>query len=365
MERHEDALSAYDYRLPEALIAQAPLPERDAGRLLRLSRETGSIGHHAFRDLPSLLRPGDLLVTNDTRVLPARLLGRRAATGGRWEGLFLAARSEAIAADGNPRPAWEVLAKTGGRPRPGERVILSDPEGRDADALELVERLPGGIWLVTPAAGAATPEAAEALLARLGRVPLPGYIRGGEAAVDDAERYQTIFARRTGSAAAPTAGLHFTPRVLESLAARGVARAGVTLHVGLGTFRPIQSERIDDHRMHAEWCECPAETVAAIQRARAAGGRVVAVGTTCVRSLETAALGGDLAAWSGRTDLFIRPGHRFRAVDAILTNFHMPRTTLLVLVSAFAGRPAILEAYDEAVRSGYRMLSYGDCMLID
>jgi S-adenosylmethionine:tRNA ribosyltransferase-isomerase len=365
MTMDDDTRADYDYPLPEDLIAQEPLPDRDGSRLLCLCRSTGSIEHRGFRDLPDLLRPGDLLVTNDTQVLSARLVGRRAATGGRWEGLFLSARPAGPGGRRtDPRSAWEVLTKTGGRPRGGERVVLADRAGHDADALELIERRTGGIWLVAPVDGAATPEAAEALLTRLGRVPLPGYIRGGEAAGDDVRRYQTIFARRTGSAAAPTAGLHFTPRVLESLAAKGIARASVTLHVGLGTFRPIQSEKIDDHTMHAEWCECPEATVDAFHRTRAAGGRVVAVGTTCVRSLETAALGGSLAAWRGQTDLFIRPGHRFRAVDAILTNFHMPRTTLLVLVSAFAGRAAILRAYNVAVQHRYRMLSYGDCMLI-
>jgi S-adenosylmethionine:tRNA ribosyltransferase-isomerase len=195
-------------------------------------------------------------------------------------------------------------------------------------------------------------------------VPLPGYIRGGEARAGDVDRYQTVFARTAGSAAAPTAGLHFTPSLVAALEARGITRAAVTLHVGLDTFRPISAARVADHPMHTEWCECPADTVAAVAAARARGGRVVAVGTTAVRTLETAALGGDLAPFRGPTALFIRPGHRFRAVDCLLTNFHMPRTTLMVLVSAFAGRETVRRAYEEAFRERYRLLSYGDCMLL-
>jgi S-adenosylmethionine:tRNA ribosyltransferase-isomerase len=352
---HADA-ALYDYDLPRELVAQEPLADRAAARLLHVRRADGTLGHRAIRDLPELLRPGDLLVVNDTRVVPARLVGRRAATGGRWEGLFLR-----VLAEGPDAGAWLVLAQTRGRPALGERVILVDRGGADAATLELVGRAEGGAWLARPD----TPAPAETVLDRVGRVPLPGYIRGGAEHAGDRERYQTVFARESGSAAAPTAGLHFTPDLLAALEARGVRRTTVTLHVGLGTFRPITADRIADHEMHAEWCSCPPETAAAVLEARASGGRVVAVGTTAVRTLETAARGGEIAAWSGFTNLYITPGFPFRAVDCLITNFHMPRTTLLVLVSALASRDLVLRAYVEAVRERYRFFSYGDAMLIE
>jgi S-adenosylmethionine:tRNA ribosyltransferase-isomerase len=243
----------------------------------------------------------------------------------------------------------------------GERVVLVDADGADRFTLEMTGRGPGGTWLARPDRSGT----AEQLLGEVGRVPLPGYIRGGAEQPGDRERYQTGFARQSGSAAAPTAGLHFTESLLAELDAHGIGRARVTLHVGLDTFRPISVQRIDDHPMHTEWCECPPETVAAIGAARAAGGRVVAVGTTAARTLETAARGGTLTAWSGPTDLFIRPGFQFHVVDCLLTNFHMPRTTLMVLVSTFASRGLIATAYEEAIRQRYRFLSYGDAMLIE
>ncbi|MFM8290681.1 MAG: tRNA preQ1(34) S-adenosylmethionine ribosyltransferase-isomerase QueA [Planctomycetia bacterium] len=350
----------YDYELPRELIAQEPLVDRAAARLLHVRRSDGTIAHRHVRDLPQILRPGDLLVVNDTRVVPARLVGRRAATGGRWEGLFLRVATEAT----HPG-AWVVLAQTRGRPALGERVILVDRAGRDALQLALVGRAEGGAWLAVPDAPGSFAE----VLDRVGRVPLPGYIRGGAEQPGDVERYQTVFAREAGSAAAPTAGLHFTSDLLAALAAAGVERAQVTLHVGLDTFRPITAEKIDDHPMHTEWCCCPAETAAAVAATKARGGRVVAVGTTAVRTLETAAQRAapdqPLAAWSGPTDLFIRPGFSFRAVDCVVTNFHMPRTTLMVLVSAFAGRDLVARAYDEAIRERYRFLSYGDATLFE
>ena len=349
----------YDYDLPRELIAQEPLADRAAARLLVVHRGSGSLEHRHVRDLPDLLAPGDLVVVNDTRVVPARLVGRRAATGGRWEGLFLQVERE-----GEQAGCWRVLAQTRGRPALGERIVLVDREGRDAAELSLVGRAAGGAWLVRSQGD----EPAEAVLVRAGRVPLPGYIRGGDEAAGDVERYQTVVARASGSAAAPTAGLHFTPELLAALAARGIGRAEVTLHVGLDTFRPITAERIDDHPMHTEWCECPAAMAAAVRETRGRGGRVVAIGTTAVRTLETAARatpeGEPITAWSGPTDLFIRPGHTFRAVDVMLTNFHMPRTTLMVLVSTFAGRDLITRAYAEAIRERYRFLSYGDAMLL-
>jgi S-adenosylmethionine:tRNA ribosyltransferase-isomerase len=345
----------YDYDLPPELIAQEPLADRTAARLLVVRRADGSLAHRHVRDLPELLRPGDLVVVNDTKVVPARLVGRREKTGGRWEGLFLRVESA------EPhRGSWLLLAQTRGRPEAGERVILLDRGGRDAEAITLVGRGGGGAWLAVPDSAVSH----EAVLARVGRVPLPGYIRGGVEQAGDVERYQTVFARESGSAAAPTAGLHFTPELLAALEARGIGRARVTLHVGLDTFRPISTARIDDHPMHTEWCECPEETVAAIHEAKARGGRVVAIGTTAVRTLESAAASGTLAAFAGPTALFIKPGHSFRAVDCLLTNFHMPRTTLMVLVSTLASRGLVARAYEEAIRERYRFLSYGDAMLI-
>jgi S-adenosylmethionine:tRNA ribosyltransferase-isomerase len=345
----------YDYDLPPELIAQEAIACRTAARLLHLRRADGAIMHRHVRDLPALLRAGDLVIANDTRVVPARLVGRRAATGGVWEGLFLQEETAGT---------WRILAHTRGRPQPGERIVLVDRDGLDAATLELVDRGSGGTWIVRP--DTVAPFAA--VLERVGRVPLPGYIRGGRERAGDADRYQTVFARESGSAAAPTAGLHFTEELLAALADRGIGRAEVTLHVGLDTFRPITADRIDDHPMHKEWCVCPEETVAAIVETKARGGRVVAIGTTAVRTLETAAArspSGTLSAWRGPTDLFIKPGFSFRVVDCLLTNFHMPRTTLMVLVSAFASHGLIRRGYEEAVRERYRFLSYGDAMLIE
>ena len=342
----------YDYDLPTELIAQQALTDRAAARLLVVHRATGRLEHRQISDLPEILAPGDLVVVNDTRVVPARLIGRRAATGGAWEGLFL--RMDETTG------LWQILAHTRGRPAIGESVALVDRAGGEGVTLELVGRGLGGTWLVRPSVAGP----AEEVLARVGRVPLPGYIRGGDEQEGDLERYQTVFARAAGSAAAPTAGLHFTPDLLAAVAARGIGRADVTLHVGIDTFRPITAERLDDHPMHTEWCACPEPTAAAIRATKARGGRVVAVGTTAMRTLETAARSGTVSAWSGPTDLFIRPGFSFHAVDCLLTNFHLPRTTLLVLVSTFASRELIQAAYAEAIRERYRFLSYGDAMLI-
>ena len=342
----------YDYSLPPELIAQEPLDDRAAARLLVVDRATGALRHRHVRDLPEILRPGDLLVVNDSRVVPARLVGTREKTGGRWEGLFLRGDDES--------GVWQLLAHTRGRPSVGERVLLTARDGGGV-SLTLVGRAAGGAWLAKPDVS----EPPEKILGRVGHVPLPGYIRGGIEAVGDRERYQTVYARQSGSAAAPTAGLHFTDALLAELTARGISRASVTLHVGLGTFRPITAERLDDHVMHTEWCSCPPETVAAVTATRARGGRVVAVGTTAARTLESAARSGSPAAWSGSTDLFIRPGFEFRVVDCLLTNFHMPRTTLMVLVSTLAGRGLIARAYEEAIRERYRFLSYGDAMLLE
>jgi S-adenosylmethionine:tRNA ribosyltransferase-isomerase len=332
---------------PPHLIAQQPCPERDRSRLLALDRKTRQISHHLFQDLPELLSPGDLLVLNDSRVVPARLLGRRAATGGKWQGLYLRTL---------PDGSWELLCQTRGRLSEGDEIAIEPPPLQ----LRLLAKQPTGTWLVRPSeeGDAAT------LLARFGHVPLPPYIRKGAEAGGDRERYQTVYAGRAGSVAAPTAGLHFTPHVFERLRERGIARALVTLHVGAATFLPLPEGDISKHQMHHEWAELPADTVAAVAACRERGGRVVAVGTTSVRVLETAAARGPLAPWSGETDLFIRPSYEFRVVNALLTNFHQPRTSLLLLVSAFAGEELIRQAYQTAIEREYRFYSYGDAMLI-
>jgi S-adenosylmethionine:tRNA ribosyltransferase-isomerase len=337
----------WDYDLPSHLIAQQPCSERDQSRLLVVNRADQSLAHHVFADLPRLLNPGDLLVLNDTRVLPARLLGRRARTGGKWEGLFLRQTDDGC---------WELLCQTRGRLSEGEAIEVVPGPLR----LELVGRSPEGHWLARPG----EPGSPGELLERFGQVPLPPYIRKGHAAAGDRERYQTVYARRAGAVAAPTAGLHFTPRVFEQLEQRGIGRTFVTLHVGLGTFQPIQAEDVTQHRMHREWGELPAAAAEALAACRARGGRVVAVGTTSVRVLETVAASGPPRPWSGETELYIHPPYPFRAVDALVTNFHLPRSSLLLLVSAFAGIDLIRRAYRTAVEERYRFYSYGDAMLI-
>jgi len=363
----EEAAFAYD--LPRDLIAQEPLRNRADARLMVVNRQRQSIDHFHVRDLPEILRPGDRLVLNNTRVVPARLAGTRTATGGAWQGLFLHTTSEGH---------WRILQKTRGSIKPGETVTLVDRNSRPRLKLWLLEKGEEGQWLAHPEGE----EDTFAILEQIGRVPLPPYIRGGRMVDSDVENYQTVFAKRHGAVAAPTAGLHFTRGVLERLAGRGVAFTAVTLHVGVDTFRPIATDTLEEHKMHTEWCELDEKSAEEINATRAAGGRVVAVGTTSVRVLETAAarirnseLGvrsGDLGreqeravdAFTGETDLFIRPPYEFRAVDALMTNFHFPRTTLLVLVATFGGRELIQRAYEEAVRQRYRFYSYGDAMLV-
>jgi S-adenosylmethionine:tRNA ribosyltransferase-isomerase len=337
----------YDYHLPTDLIAQEPAVPRDAARLLVVRRSDGSLAHHVFRDLPDLLDPADLLILNDTRVLPARLLGQRAASGGKWEGLFL--RQDAAG-------RWELLCQTRGRLQPGETIAIEPGPLR----LRLESKTADGHWFARPEPSG-TPLA---LLERHGHVPLPPYIRKGKSRAEDRARYQTIYAGTPGAVAAPTAGLHFTPEVLERLQNQGIARSFITLHVGLGTFQPIQAENLAEHRMHQEWGELPGDTVAAVGNCRERNGRVVAVGTTSVRVLETVAAAGELVPWSGETDLFIHPPYPFRVVNVLLTNFHLPRSTLLLLVSAFAGSELMRRAYEEAITNRYRFFSYGDAMLI-
>lgn len=346
-----DELSAFDYELPRELIAQQPLACRSDARLLVVYRAQGTLAHHHVRDLPELLHKGDCLVLNDTRVLPARLVGRRDLTGGRWEGLFLEAH-----ADGQ----WRVLARSRSRPQPGETVTLINLQGQEDFKLRLLLQEPDAAWIVQPLQSGTPSD----LLERVGRVPLPPYIRKGEMREEDRQRYQTVYARHAGSVAAPTAGLHFTPELLARLQAGGIGTAWVTLHVGRGTFLPIKTARLADHRMHSEWGCIGPEAVGQIEAARREGGRIVAVGSTSVRVLETAARQGRLEPWCGQTDLFIRPPYAFRAVDVLLTNFHLPRTTLLAMVYAFGGEGLMKRAYAEAVRERYRFYSYGDAMLI-
>ena len=341
----------FDYTLPPHLIAQQPVAKRSDARLMVLRRRGGEIVHRHVRDLPELLRAGDALVTNNTRVVPARVLGYRIATGGRWEGLFLSLTSGG---------EWRMLCKTRGKLNPPEAVRLVNHQAADDIKLWLMEQTGDGEWLGRPE----TDESPFRLLERIGRVPLPPYIRKGQMMESDRANYQTVFATVPGAAAAPTAGLHFTADLLSQLAAAGIQRHEVTLHVGLDTFRPITAETPDQHKMHSEWGEIREETAAALRACHTAGDRIVAVGTTSVRVLETAASSGELRGWSGETNLFIRPPYTFRAVDALMTNFHLPRTTLLLLVSAFAGPELVRRAYEEAIREQYRFYSYGDAMLI-
>jgi len=347
-------LSDFDYDLPPERIAQEPVHPRDASRLLVLDRRTGRVEHRRFRELPDLLRAGDLLVLNDTRVMPAALTARR-KTGSRIEGCFLRALPEGM---------WEVLLAGRGRLREGETLILLGADGREASHLDLVQRAEPGVWHVREASGGDPLE----VLRRVGRVPLPPYIRrtGSDdpRAGDDCQTYQTIYARRDGAVAAPTAGLHFTEQVFEGLRQKGVEHTAVTLHVGLGTFQPIRSERLADHAMHEEYFEVGEEAATQITRARAEGRRVVAVGTTVVRALESAAAEGGLRPMRAWTRVFLYPPCEFRVVDGLVTNFHLPRTTLLALVCALAGREQVLAAYEEAKREAYRFYSYGDAMLI-
>ena len=344
--------SLFDYYLPHDRIAQHPADRRDQSRLLRIDRAAGAVEHHGFHDLPGLLRPGDLLVLNDTRVLPARLTLRR-GTGSRIDGLFVC-----VVADGR----WEMLLRGRGRLRPGETLVV---DGAAEQAMRLIERGDDGVWTVAPDP-AADPAS---LLDRVGRAPLPPYIRRPHADEDlgcaDLERYQTVYARQPGAIAAPTAGLHFTPELMEDLARREVAAAYVTLHVGLGTFKPVTAERVEDHEMHGERFSLSAAAAEAVAAARREGRRVVAVGTTTVRVLEHVARAGGFRESEGETTLFIHPPFEFRAVDALITNFHLPRSTLLMLVSAFAGRELLLWAYQEAIDAEYRFYSYGDACLIE
>lgn len=336
--------SDFDFELPEELIAQTPLERRDASRLLTLDKTSGETGHYHFYDFPGFLKPGDCLVLNNSRVLPARLIGHR-PTGGACEVLLLVDKGEG---------RWECLVRPGRKLKPGAQVIFGEGqltatiEAELEDGKRLVRFHYQGIFLE--------------ILEQLGKMPLPPYIK---AELQDQERYQTVYSKVLGSAAAPTAGLHFTPELLQKIQEMGVKVCYVTLHVGLGTFRPVKAEEIQDHEMHSEFCQISQETADRINETKRRGGRVICVGTTSCRTVESfAAEDGTMTARSGWTNIFIYPGYRFKVLDALVTNFHLPQSTLIMLVSALAGREHVLAAYQEAVRERYRFFSFGDAMFI-
>ena len=342
--------SDFDYLLPIERIAQTPLEPRDASRLMTLDRTTGIIEHHHFSDILNHLRPSDLMVFNQSRVIPARLYGRRKDTSGKVELLLLRRESSGV---------WQTLGKPGRRLRPGSVLVMDSPDGKVQLEVEVLDSDAKGIKRVRLST--------EEDIDRLGEVPLPPYIHEK---LDDPERYQTVYARQPGSVAAPTAGLHFTDELLERISALGVEQTFVTLHVGLDTFRPVHGEDIAQHHIHTEYFQVSADASAALNRARDEGRRIIAVGTTSVRVLEQ--IGQDMAQagqteltpTAGQANIFILPGHGFRLVDAMITNFHLPRSTLLMLVSSFAGRDNIQAAYQEAIDHRYRFFSFGDAMLI-
>ena len=351
-------LSDFDFDLPAELIAQAPPAVRGASRLMRLDRATGAIQHGVFGDLPGLLGRGDLLVLNDTRVFPARLLGHREPGKGAVECLLVSRQASANGAPGDE--LWRALVSPGARVGPGTRLVFEGPDARlDGEVIARADH--GRVVRLTTPDGSPVMSA----IARLGHMPLPPYIRRPDSE-SDRERYQTVYAREEGSVAAPTAGLHFTPAVFEALDAAGVERATITLHVGYGTFQPVRAEFIADHRMAYESFEVGGAAAEALTRARAEARRIVAVGTTTTRTLESLEpdAEGRLTACAGETALFISPGYQFRLVSGLVTNFHVPKSSLLMLVSAFAGLDHVREAYREAVAARYRFYSYGDAMVI-
>lgn len=340
----------FSFELPPELIAQHPLPQRSASRLLCLDGMDGGIVHRQFVDLVDQLAHGDLLVFNNTRVIPARLWGQK-ETGGKLEILI-----ERVT--GSHSALAHVRCSKS--PKPGSRILLAEEEGAAPGPHSLkVTAREGALFAISSVGG----ESLADILGQIGHMPLPPYIERPDESADQ-DRYQTVYAEREGAVAAPTAGLHFTEALLEQLDAKGVQRATVTLHVGAGTFQPVRADDIEDHVMHAEFVEVDATVCAAVGETRKRGGRVVAVGTTAVRSLESASASGEIQPFTGDTDIFIYPGYRFRSVDAMITNFHLPESTLLMLVSAFAGRDAIMRAYQEAVEQRYRFFSYGDAMMI-
>ena len=337
--------SDFYFDLPQELIAQDPLEDRSASRLLHLDKATGDVSHHVFKEVPEFLRPGDCLVLNNTKVIPARLLGQREGTGGHVEVLLLSRKENDV---------WETLVKPGKKCKPGTKLTFGDGILK-AEVLETLEdgnrRIRfyyDGIW--------------EEVLDRLGEMPLPPYITHK---LKDKNRYQTVYAKYEGSAAAPTAGLHFTKELLAKIEAQGIKIVYVTLHVGLGTFRPVKEENVLDHHMHSEWYQVTPEAANAINETKAAGGRVICVGTTSCRTIESASdETGKVQAGSGDTQIFIYPGYRFKVLDGLITNFHLPESTLVMLVSALAGRERVLAAYQEAIKERYRFFSFGDAMII-
>ncbi len=338
-------LHDFNYELPQELIAQDPLEDRASSRLLLLNRETGAVEHHIFREIIDYLYPGDCLVINDTKVIPARLIGSREGTGAKIEALLLKRKADDV---------WETLVKPGKKARPGTRISFGDGL-LTGEVLEVVDD--GNRLIHFEYEGIF-----EEILDRLGQMPLPPYITHQ---LKDKNRYQTVYAKHDGSAAAPTAGLHFTPELLEAIRAKGVKIAHVTLHVGLGTFRPVKVEKIEEHHMHSEFYVVEEEQAKLVNETKAAGGRIIAVGTTSCRTLESATgADGVLKPGSGWTDIFIYPGYQFKMIDALITNFHLPESTLMMLVSAFAGREKIMAAYEVAVRERYRFFSFGDAMFI-
>ena len=337
--------SDFNYELPQELIAQTPLERRDSSRLMTLDRNTGAWEHHHFYELPDFLNPGDCLILNDSRVLPARLLGQRLPGGGACEVLLLIDRGE---------KTWECLVRPGRHMREGAKLSFGNGEL----TAEVTKVLPDGNRLVRFDYGGIFLE----VLEHLGKMPLPPYIKEE---LQDQERYQTVYSKVLGSAAAPTAGLHFTPELLEKIQAKGVNIGYVTLHVGLGTFRPVKEDEITDHVMHSEYYIMDEETAKTINDTRDAGGDIWAVGTTASRTLETIAdESGHVRAQSGWTDIFIYPGYRFKAVDHLITNFHLPESTLMMLISAFASREMVMNAYQEAIKEEYRFFSFGDSMML-
>jgi S-adenosylmethionine:tRNA ribosyltransferase-isomerase len=352
----DESLTAYAYDLPEALIAQVPMVPRDRSRLLVVRQDT--IQHHIFQDLPQLLQPGDLLVLNNTRVIPARLLGRK-VNSSFPDAPPLAVEVFLLEPKGDD--CWLALVKPGRRLKPGASIEFGPSETPllRAEVIETDEATRGRVLRFDVLKVDLDFEAA---LQILGQVPLPPYI---ESRQSESEQYQTVFAQTPGSVAAPTAGLHFTPELLETLQSKGIRQAFVTLHVGIGTFRPVEVERITDHTMHAEWVDLPEETVRLIHETKAAGGRVIAVGTTATRSLEgVATQEGKLQPYCGKVNLFIYPSYRWKVVDGLITNFHLPKSSLLMLVSALVGRSRLMALYEEAIAQQYRFYSFGDAMLV-
>ncbi len=336
--------SDFYFELPEELIAQTPIEKRDHSRLMEIDKLSGNIRHLHFYDLPSLVKPGDCLVLNDSRVIPARLFGRR-ESGGAVEVVLLTDKGNKV---------WECLTRPGKKTEPGTKLVFGDGEL----SAVVLDKAPGGNRLIEFKYEGIFLE----ILERLGKMPLPPYIKEE---LLDSERYQTVYSKEPGSAAAPTAGLHFTKELLKELEEKGVLIACITLHVGLGTFRPVKAENIEDHEMHAEYCMISKETADKINAAKRAGGRIISCGTTSCRTLESRCdEGGFVREYAGWTNIFIYPGYRFKCVDGLITNFHLPESTLIMLVSALAGRENIIRAYEEAIRERYRFFSFGDATII-